>query len=182
MIHTVVRKVSFASAMIGAAVWTLAMVGPNSVPSAFAQSATSDAAASDAATPDATSTADASSADALPINIAGQWSGSMNDDNLGAGDFSINFDQTNKRLTIGWSVNFASVMYQGAGTGRSNSKKVTFKLTSGSFEKKGCKAKFTSMFASGTQIQGNYKWSGCDKEFGEAKDKGGSITITPSNQ
>ena len=171
-----VRKISLASALLGAGVWVLAIAGPASVAPVHAQTA--------AATPDASatddSTADVSTPDALILNLNGQWEGTMIDNVLGSGDVSINILQNqknHKKFTLSWSVTFPSISYQGQGDGKATSKKVSFDLTSGSFTDKRCKAEFKSTSADGGSIQGNYKWVNCGKQFGDSKDKGGTISI-----
>src|ERR1700683_380886 len=39
----------------------------------------------------------------LPINVQGSWSGSITDDSLGGGSFSITITQHNYRLSGGWT-------------------------------------------------------------------------------
>jgi hypothetical protein len=172
----VVRKISLASALLGAGVWMLVIAGPVSVAPAHAQTA--------AATPDASATdnssPDVSTPDALILDLNGQWSGTIIDDNLGSGDLSVNILQNqknHKKFTLSWSAEFTSVSYQGQGDGKATSRKVDFDLTSGSFTEKHCKAVFKSTSADGGSIQGNYKWVNCGKQFGDSKDKGGTISI-----
>lgn len=173
-----VKKISVASALFGAVVWMAVMVSPASVTPVHAQEISNqDSTAADASAADASDEADLDSPDALPINVGGAWSGSIRDDMLGAGDFTITFSQKKRKLNGGWSATIGSLAdFLGDFKGRSNSKRVTFNLSSGQFQKRSCHLKFRSTTASGGQIIGNYRWVNCGKEF--KGDKGGSINIT----
>jgi hypothetical protein len=128
---------------------------------------------------DASAGAEAASPDVLPISVGGAWSGTITDDTLGAGDFTISFTQTKRRLSGGWTATFSiEPEFLGDFKGTSKSKRVNFNLSSGQFERKSCRLAFKSSIAGGGQIQGGYKWVNCGKQF--KGDKGGSITITPN--
>ncbi|MHB8382928.1 MAG: hypothetical protein ACYDC3_11410, partial [Candidatus Binataceae bacterium] len=123
------------------------------------------------------SSADAASPDALPLNITGKWTGSITDDGMGAGDFTVSFTQSNRKLRGGWTATFTSASLLGSLKGRAAPRKVNFAMSSGDFTKRSCRMKFKSLSAAVGQIQGNYRWAGCGKQFkGNA---GGKITITP---
>ncbi len=135
-------------------------------------------------TPAPEASADAESPDALPINVQGSWSGTITDDNMGAGTITLSIKQTNRDLTkgSGWTATFntsaTSPQYVGGmeNGSRATSKGITLKLGSSSFNKKDCHIQFSSTSPSGTQIQGNYKWAGCGKQF--KSDGGGTINVT----
>jgi hypothetical protein len=114
----------------------------------------------------------------LPITVRGPWTGSISDDALGSGDFSITFKQHNYRLTGGWTATFnTSPEYIGNVRGTAGARVIKFRLASGQFRRFSCRLIFKSITASGSEIQGNYFWYGCGRQF--AGDKGGSIDITP---
>lgn len=176
-----VKTISVASAFFGALLWIGTMTLPAMVTPARAQeiSAQDDSAAPDASASDGSEEADIDSPDALPINVGGAWSGTITDDALGAGDFTITFSQKNRKLNGGWTATFTSVPeFLGDFKGKSTSRRVTFKASSGQFNKRSCRLKFRSTSASGGQILGNYRWANCGKEFKD--DKGGTINITPN--
>jgi len=176
-----VKTISVASAFFGALLWIGTMTLPAIVSSAHAQeiSAQDDSTAPDASASDGSDGADTDSPDALPISVAGAWSGTITDDALGAGDFTITFSQKNRKLNGGWTATFTSVPeFLGDFKGKSTSSRVTFNASSGQFNKRSCRLKFKSTTASGGQILGNYRWANCGKEF--KGDKGGTINITPN--
>ncbi|MGC1676287.1 MAG: hypothetical protein WA740_02040 [Candidatus Binataceae bacterium] len=175
---SVVKKISVASALFGAVVWMGVMVSPASVTPVHAQEISNqDSTAADTSAADANDEADLDSPDALPINVGGAWSGTINDERMGAGDFTITFRQNRRKLNGGWTATFNSEpVFLGDFKGRSTSRRVTFRLSSGQFQKRSCHIKFRSTNASGGQITGNYRWANCGKQF--KGDKGGMINIT----
>jgi|SRR5215469_7983537 len=156
------------AALILAAMATLSMAHP--------------ALAQDTLAPEAS--ANAESPDALPINVQGSWSGTITDDSVGAGTIALAIKQKNGKLSGGWTLTFktstTSPQYVGGieNGSRSSSDQVTLKLGSSAFQKGNCRIQFESMTASGTQIQGNYKWADCGQQF--KGDGGGTINITPT--
>jgi hypothetical protein len=132
---------------------------------AFAQDDSTDGVDTDAVSPDRLP---------LPINVAGQWTGTITDNVLGAGDFGITFIQTNRKLEGGWSIMFpAQSQLLGNFKGRATAKQITFHLAG--FNRKVCRLDFQSLTASGSEISGKYEWVGCKPQF---KGKG-TIDITP---
>lgn len=122
---------------------------------------------------------DAVSPDALPINVQGSWTGSITDDTMGAGDFTIAIMQRKRRLSGGWTATFPSTPeFLGDFEGRATAAVITLRLSSADFTRRRCRLDFRSITASGTEMQGNYRWVNCGKEF--QGDKGGSIDITPT--
>jgi hypothetical protein len=164
---TITRTALQASVIAGAAFVLAAISTMPTARRAFAQD-----------TPAPEASADAESPDALPINIEGSWSGSINDDSLGAGDVSFSISQKNRKINGGWSATFNTFSVLGDFKGHVTSKKATFVLTSANFENKSCKAKFTPSEVSGTEITGSYKYVNCGKQF--KHDGGGTIDVTPT--
>ena len=133
---------------------------------AFAQDDSTDGVDTDAVSPDRLP---------LPINVAGQWSGTISDNVLGAGDFGISFNQTNRKLEGAWSITFpAQNELLGTFKGRATAKQITFHLAG--FERKACRLNFHSMVVNVSEISGKYDWVGCKPQF---KGKGGTIDIAP---
>ena len=175
-----ITKISMASALFGAMVWIGTMTLPAIVSSAHAQEiGAQDSAPADSSAMDASDGADTDSPDALPISVAGAWSGTISDDKMGAGDFTITFSQNRRKLNGGWTATFTAVPeFLGDFKGRSSSRRVNFQLASGQFDKRSCHIRFKSTTAGGGQILGNYRWANCGKQF--KGDKGGTINITPT--
>ena len=173
------RKISVVSALLGAAIWMGMTASPALVKSAHAQEiGNQDSSAADTSASDASGESDTDSPDALPINVAGPWSGTISDDHMGDGGFTITFSQARRKLNGGWTATFSGQpQFLGDFKGRSASKRVTFGLSSGQFNKRSCHIKFKSTTAGGGQILGNYKWAGCGKQF---KGDKGMINITPT--
>ncbi len=113
----------------------------------------------------------------LPINVQGTWSGTISDDDMGAGTLTISITQTNRKLSGGWSATFSSTSFLGEFNGRATAKMVRLHLSHAQFEKKTCELNFKSTVANGTEISGSYKWAYCGGQF--KHDKGGTIDIFP---
>ncbi len=175
-----VKKISVVSALFGAVLWIGTMTLPAIVISAHAQEiSTQDSTSADSSAMDASDGADTDSPDALPISVGGPWSGTITDDVMGAGNFTITFSQNRRKLNGGWTATFTSLPeFLGDFKGRSTSKRVNFQLASGQFNKRSCHIRFRSTTAGGGQILGNYRWADCGKQF--KGDKGGTINITPT--
>lgn len=165
----IIRTVLQASVIAGSALLLAAMSTISTARHAFAQD-----------TPDSEASASAESPDALPANVQGSWSGSISDDSLGAGTITLSIQQHNKKLSGGWTATFKTADFLGGieGGSQSTAKQVTLKLGSSSFDKRNCSLKFKSTLLNATEIQGNYEWSGCGKQF--KGDKGGTIDIEPA--
>jgi hypothetical protein len=115
----------------------------------------------------------------LPINVQGSWSGSITDDSMGGGTISISIAQHNTKLSGGWTATFpTSPEFLGNFKGSAGSRIIKLKLASAQFNRRLCRLVFKSVTASGVEIQGNYIWYGCGRQF--KGDKGGSIDITPN--
>jgi hypothetical protein len=128
---------------------------------------------------DAADTGDVTAPDALPVNVQGSWTGPIIDNVMGAGSISVDISQTNRRLNGGWSATFpTSPVFLGNFDGRASARAVNLRLDSSVFDRKGCRLVFHSITASGTEIQGNYHWVNCGKQF--RGDRGGTIDITPA--
>jgi hypothetical protein len=170
----VTRKVTLAGAMLVAAAWMGGMTLAISATSVRAQDLDSQQSADTAA--DASAVVE--TPDVLPITVGPNWSGTIDDDTLGLGDFQISFNQPPSRsLKGGWLATFNDgPQYLGNFTGKSTPKTVNFNLQSGTFEKKTCRIKFKSVTANGGFIEGNYKWSDCGKQFKGFT--GGSISLS----
>ncbi|MFZ0660273.1 MAG: hypothetical protein WAM05_16255 [Candidatus Binataceae bacterium] len=173
------KRLSLASALFGAAIWMGMTTLPAFVVSAHAQAISNqDSTATDASASDASDGADLESPDALPISVNGSWSGTISDDKMGGGDFTITFSQRRRKLNGGWTATFTALpQFLGDFRGKSTSTRVTFNLSSGQFNKRSCHIKFRSTSASGGQIIGTYRWADCGKEF--KGNSGGVINITP---
>ena len=172
---TTIHKVSVA--IVGMAL----LIGVNGLavkPAHGQEVSTDDSSAVQDSDSDGPAVADGESPDALPISVAGQWQGTISDDKLGAADFTITFSQKRRKLKGGWTADFNSEPeFLGDFRGLATSERVNFHLLSGQFDRKSCRLIFRSVTANGGQIQGDYKWVDCGKQF--RGDKGGSIDITP---
>jgi hypothetical protein len=168
---TITRAVLQGSVIAGAALLLTAMSTMATARHAFAQ---------DMPAPEASAGPDAESPDALPINASGMWTGDISDDSLGSGSINLSISQKNKKLSGGWSATFTTADFLGGieKGSLSTAKHITLKLGSSSFDKNACRLKFVSAVANGTEIQGNYQWVSCGKQFKD--DKGGTIDVTPA--
>jgi hypothetical protein len=135
--------------------------------STFAQDASTDGVDTDAVSPDRLP---------LPVNVAGQWSGTITDDDLGAGDFTISISQTNRKLSGGWMATFTNqAPLLNKFDGRASAREVVLRLDN-DVDRKACRLAFHSIIANRTEISGKYIWVDCKPQF---KGRGGSIEITP---
>jgi hypothetical protein len=119
---------------------------------------------------------DAVSPDRLPLlNVAGQWSGTITDHDLGAGDFTISISQTNRKLSGAWMATFTNqAPLLNKFEGRASAREVVLRLDN-DVDRKACRLAFHSIIANGTEISGKYIWVNCKPQF-----KGtGTIEITP---
>ena len=133
--------------------------------STFAQDASTDGVGADAVAPDR-----------LPlVNVAGQWSGTITDHDLGAGDFSISISQNNRKLSGAWTATFTNqAPLLNKFEGRAGAREVVLRLDN-DVDRKACRLAFHSIIANGTEISGKYSWVDCKPQF-----KGtGTIEITP---
>jgi hypothetical protein len=137
--------------------------------------------------PTAEASADASSPDAV-IDVTGSWSGTITDDVAGLGTITLSLSQSGRDLRSGsgWTATFNDFpgtppeFVGGMANGSKVNEKsvVILRLVSASFDKKECRVVFKSTTANGTEIQGNYKYVNCGKQF--KGNKGGTISVTPT--
>jgi hypothetical protein len=141
------------------------LVGLGARATAFAQDDPTDGVDTDAVSPDR-----------LPLlNVAGQWSGTITDHDLGAGDFTISISQTNRKLSGAWMATFTNqAPLLNKFEGRASAREVVLRLDN-DVDRKACRLAFHSIIANGTEISGKYIWVNCKPQF-----KGtGTIEITP---
>jgi plastocyanin len=123
---------------------------------------------------------------APPLNIAGSWSGTIDDSVQGSGSISLTFTQTSSKtkgkLGGSWSVSFPSTAPAGAyndvgdQTGSDTATTASMTLKPGADNKFPCSFVFKNIQATAEEISGAYKMSG------KCKAMTGTITVQPVAQ
>ena len=113
---------------------------------------------------------------APPLDVAGTWSGPVNDNEAGEGTFEVDLTQKGKTVGGTWSFEFPDTGYSGEGTLRG---KVTNTSLKFNFHPDGtaksCNGIFASTSATSSSITGNYHAMGC----AHGNKEKGSITLSP---
>jgi hypothetical protein len=113
---------------------------------------------------------------APPLDVAGTWSGPIDDSVAGPG--TVEFQLTQQGETVGgtWSFEFNAGSGIGTVTGKATSKsvKLKFHVTGAT---KGCDGIFASTSATSGSITGDYQSKGCGGT--DDKHEKGTITLSP---
>ena len=111
---------------------------------------------------------------APPLDVAGTWSGPVDDSLAGEGTSELNFTQKGETVGGTWSFEFpdSGVNLEGSLTGKVTSKSLRFKFHPDG-AKKSCNGIFASTSATSSSITDKYHAAGCN-----GKEKG-SMTVSP---
>ncbi len=113
---------------------------------------------------------------APPLDVAGMWSGPIDDNKAGEGTMELDFTQKGETVGGTWSFEFPDTGYSGEGalTGKVTSTSLKFKFHPDG-TKKSCHGIFASTSATSSSIAGKYHAAGCS----DGNNEKGSMTVSP---
>jgi hypothetical protein len=112
------------------------------------------------------------------LNVAGSWSGTIDDSLGGTGTFTAEFSQTKNKVGGTWSAVFKDLTNNGSISGTVTTDSATIDLDHPLTGFPHCHSVLRAKPASDTSISGPYTVSSCGKLF---KGEHGTISITPDS-